>query len=268
MDRVTVFRSFRLSRRAGAAVILSLLLALSASLAGCAKDAGPQSQPSETPSIPELSEAAIESEPESSAEESRPEKLISDEKLELIRAFAKDVYGSDSVNDLTDTGVVERDGETYLTYSFTNARGETVRLQLADDAETSGRIFLYENEGDTDVVRAIIFGKKAYIGGCVDGEASSDADCEKYAEALAAAFSNEKAPKVEYAGEVIADGRLLKLYSVSDGTGIAFDDRLGNACFAASIEGEPSFTEIVENDGAYGLNTQNTFHGVMQSAKE
>ncbi len=258
----TKFKKFRLSRKGGIAVILALLLALSVSLAGCSGGAEHSSAPSGQSSASEISEP---SEPESSkesedSEDSELEAVLSADKLELIKIFANDVYGSGEITELAEAGETERDGVSYKIYTFKNAGGEELRVQLSGDAETSGLIFLCEDVAGEEIVRKIVYGDTAYIGESVSGKAPSDSDLEDYAKELAAALSQDKKVSVEYDGEIIAGGRLMRYYRLSDGTGVAFDDRMNNACACADGQ-KTSFTAIVKNDEGYALDETKIFKG-------
>lgn len=255
----TRFKNFKLSRKAGAAVMLSLLLAMGAAFAGCSGDTKQSSQQSEPSSV---SEQSVASEPESSEEskESEAEEVLPADQLEMVKTFAKDVYGSDEVNGLVSDGETERDGVAYGIYTFTNANGDEVRLQLAQDAETSGLIFLCEDVDGGETVRRIVYGDTAYIGESVSGEKNTEADLDSFAAELAAALIDDEKAEAEYAEDMIIGGRLMRAYKLPDGRRVAFDDLMNNACVSAS-DSETSFIAVVKGEDGYETDETRTFGG-------
>ena len=256
------FKNFKLSHKAGAAVMLSLLLAMGAAFAGCSGDTKQPSQPSEPSSV---SEQSVESEPESSeeseeSEESKAEEVLSADQLEMVKTFAKDVYGSDEVNGLASDGETERDGVAYGIYTFTNANGDEVRLQLAQDAETSGLIFLCEDVDGGETVRRIVYGDTTYIGESVSGEKNTEADLDSFAAELAAALCDDEKAEAEYAEDMIIGGRLMRAYKLPDGRRVAFDDLMNNDCVSAS-DSETSFMAVVKGEDGYAADETKTFEG-------
>lgn len=213
-----------------------------------------------------MSESSNTSDIESSDDENSEDEIIQEDQLELVSTFAADVYGSDSVNDLAFVGTVERDGTTYNAYTFTNGNGDTVSIQLAEDVAVSGDMFYCENVDDVEVIRKVVFGDTAYIGYCINADALEDSEYDAYAQELATAFSEDESVEATYSGDVVVNGRLMKYYSLSDGTGIAFDDQLNNACIASAADSESeelTFTAIVNGDDGYVLDEETVMIGKL-----
>lgn len=241
-------------------IIFALLLVLVLSFYGCSKN---KTDDSDESGVEEsvLSQDA-ETESESSLQDENEEVAAEPDadQLQLMKTFARAFYGSESVRNIAYVNESEHDGTTYSVYRFTNIIGDEITVHLADDVAVTKDMYIvdYIGEDGTEILRKVYFDEEVWLGESVTGTEYTDAEYAEFASELAENFAEEKDERVsvEYIGNKIIHNRELRIYLVSDGTRIAFDDKMNNSCRSESEEDDTFIGILEEEDGSYILNPE------------
>ena len=236
-------------------ILAALVLVMGVLLCGCGK------AQEETP-------ADNESDAQSDAEKLEEEAAAMQAKLleehtEVIKKFSYALYGSKTVKEVTARSESKHDGTVYTVYSFKNAKNKEIKVQLAEDSAITLDMYFTDMGSDgAEILRKVHFEDdgEVYIGESVTGEKLDEEAFKEFARKIAEAFDERKTTGknqkleelyIERTGFVTIKSRQLIQYTVSDGTRIAFDDKLNNVYRAGSGDTDIFVPLTPNEDGSY-----------------
>ncbi|MBQ3050022.1 MAG: hypothetical protein IJC94_08725 [Oscillospiraceae bacterium] len=229
--------------------LIALLLMLTVLFCGCgkAKDETPSDESSSAQSGSEGNEE------ERTAQ--RAEML--EEHTKVMQKFAYALYGNGKVEDVKFEYENRHDGTLYSVYSFKDIKNNRWKVHLTEDSAVTLDMYLVDYIADdgTEILRKVYFedNGKACIGESVNGEKLEEEQFKDFAREIVEAFKTDKKKDVlvERDGIVIIKSRKLIQYTVSDGSRIAFDDKLHNVYRAGSEENSVFLPLTANEDGSY-----------------